>query len=1010
GFVDTLRNVEQVSASFYADTLIGGIANEWFEGRGGADSIDGGGGSNTVSYFNDTAGVTVKLGGWVGGGGEFAAGYAGSATDGSGAIDVFKNIQGVIGSNYADVITGDANDNRLDGRGGNDTIDGGAGNDWVVYNQAMQGVRVDLSQGKAFDDGQGIGDAPQTEAVETDTLISIENVQGGWGNDSIVGSAEANELQGGAGSDTLDGGAGNDTLVGGAGNDSIIGGDGSDTAVFTLAKSSYKISVVSDQIRVEDISGGTEGVDLLSGIETFKFADQSLSAQSLFGLNATPIAASSTLTTLEDKALVLSTSNFAFKDSDQSDSLQEVSITALPTKGSLTINAAPVTVGKIITVADINAGKLLFTPAVDANGATYATVGFKVSDGKDWSTSSYVLTIGVTAVNDAPVFANPTVTVAGTEDTVLYRTVKATDVDAGDRLTYAITTQGKQGTVTIDAATGAYVYKPVKDANGTDSFVVTATDSANAVARQTVNVTLAAINDAPTFASTSVSVTGTENNVLPGTAKANDVDAGDTLTYAIKSQGNKGAVTIDSATGAYTYTPKLDAIGADSFVITATDSANAIARQTVNVTLAAVNNAPTFASTSVLVAGNEDNVLNGRVKATDRDAGDTLTYATTQGTKGAVSIDAATGAYIYTPIKDANGTDSFVITATDSAKAVATLTVKVTLSAMNDAPTFAAASVSVNGDEDTVLKGTAKATDVDGDKLTYAISRTQATKGEVTINPTTGEYVYTPVKDVNVDSFVITARDSANVVARQTVNVTLAAVNDAPIVAKAVTTPVSLTEGTAFIYILPRGTFKDVDDTVLTYSATGMPNWMGIDPANGKLSGTPGYNAADTAPLELTIKATDAGGLSAKMPLTVNVINTPNIRGTSGADSITAGLGNDSIRGGVGNDTLVGGAGNDLLTGQVGADRFVFDTILGTSNIDTITDFVTGTDKIVLSAKIFSKFTGSIAGSAITTDNLVVGAGATAQDKDDYLIYDTTTDLLSYDADGSGTGAAVAFV
>ena len=107
-----------------------------------------------------------------------------------------------------------------------------------------------------------------------------------------------------------------------------------------------------------------------------------------------------------------------------------------------------------------------------------------------------------------------------------------------------------------------------------------------------------------------------------------------------------------------------------------------------------------------------------------------------------------------------------------------------------------------------------------------------------------------------------------------------------------------------------------------------------------------------------------------------------------------------------------GGGGNDLLTGGDGADRFVFDTILGDSNTDTITDFVTKTDKIVLSAKVFSAFKGSSAGLPITTGNLVVGTGvsAVAKDKDDYLIYDTTSDLLYYDADGNGTGSAVAFV
>jgi Ca2+-binding RTX toxin-like protein len=108
----------------------------------------------------------------------------------------------------------------------------------------------------------------------------------------------------------------------------------------------------------------------------------------------------------------------------------------------------------------------------------------------------------------------------------------------------------------------------------------------------------------------------------------------------------------------------------------------------------------------------------------------------------------------------------------------------------------------------------------------------------------------------------------------------------------------------------------------------------------------------------------------------------------------------------------VGGAGNDVLTGGDGVDRFVYDSSSGSSDIDTIKDFMTGTDKIVLSAKVFSKFTGSSAGTPIAAGNLVVGAGSTAvaKDNDDYLIYDTASDLLSFDADGSGTGAPVAFV
>jgi VCBS repeat-containing protein len=340
------------------------------------------------------------------------------------------------------------------------------------------------------------------------------------------------------------------------------------------------------------------------------------------------------------------------------------------------------------------------------------------------------------------------------------------------------------------------------------------------------------------------------------------------------------------------------------------------------------------------------------------------------------------------------------------------------VTAVNDSPVFANPTVTATGTEDTVLTGTVKATDVDsGDMLSYSI-KTQGTKGAVTIDAATGAYTYTPKLDANgADSFVITATDSAKAVATQTVNLTLAAVNDAPTVAKAVTTPVSITEGKAFSYTLPTGTFKDVDDTVLTYRATGLPTGIIVDSKTGKLAGTVGYDAADTASLTATITATDKAGLSAAMPLTVNVINKPTILGTTSADSITAGVGNDSISGGAGNDTLsggagndtlVGGAGNDVLIGGDGTDRFVFDTALGATNIDTIKDFATGTDKIVLSAKIFSKFTVSSTGLVITADNLVVGPGAIAKDANDYLIYDTTSGLLYYDADGSNVVKPVA--
>ena len=65
-------------------------------------------------------------------------------------------------------------------------------------------------------------------------------------------------------------------------------------------------------------------------------------------------------------------------------------------------------------MAQIAAGLLVFTPAANANGASYAQIGFAVSDGALLDTTPNTLTINVTAVNDAPVSVNDTL--GATED------------------------------------------------------------------------------------------------------------------------------------------------------------------------------------------------------------------------------------------------------------------------------------------------------------------------------------------------------------------------------------------------------------------------------------------------------------------------------------------------------------------------------------------------------------------------------------------------------------------
>ena len=176
--VDTISGVNGVLGSRFDDTLIGsdGPQAEQFYGDAGNDNIDGGGGLlDRVVYRGSPAGATVNL-------------ATHTASDGFGNTDTLTNIEGVVGTEFNDWITGDGNDNRLIGQNGNDHLIGGAGNDILVGDDG-----VDL-YANAFGTG-------------------------GTSFDS--------------GNDTLDGGTGADTLTGGNGNDTFIFAPGGGADVVT---------------------------------------------------------------------------------------------------------------------------------------------------------------------------------------------------------------------------------------------------------------------------------------------------------------------------------------------------------------------------------------------------------------------------------------------------------------------------------------------------------------------------------------------------------------------------------------------------------------------------------------------------------------------------------------------------------------------------------------------------------------------------------------------------------
>ena len=197
GNTETLVSIEEVSGTILGDSFTGSDDNDFFEGRAGADSYDGGAGDfDQVSFDDDDSergafrGAVVDL-------------AAGTGTDPFGNAETFAGVEMLRGSPFGDSFTGGDERNTFRGLAGADTLDGGGGDgDEVRYDRDEReggsgGVTVNLDQGFAID---GFG--------ATDTLLNIERAQGTRFDDVFVGDDNYNWFRGFAGADSYDGGAG----------------------------------------------------------------------------------------------------------------------------------------------------------------------------------------------------------------------------------------------------------------------------------------------------------------------------------------------------------------------------------------------------------------------------------------------------------------------------------------------------------------------------------------------------------------------------------------------------------------------------------------------------------------------------------------------------------------------------------------------------------------------------------------------------------------------------------
>jgi Ca2+-binding RTX toxin-like protein len=230
-----------------AERLIGGPTGDSFVASAGNDTVDGGPGTDTVSFEAFASPIIIDLR------------INGTQTVAPGSVQRLSNMENVIGTAFGDYIAGrdgmnnlngnagtdtligEAGDDTLDGGPGSDSMAGGSGDDQYLVDDADDTITEDAGQGTdtAWVSGNGWTQGANIEITRLYGAGTLVN--GSGGNDIMVANAgAASLLNGGDGDDVLWGGSAAHTLMGGAGDDvfraqdgaaAMIGGPGDDQFV-----------------------------------------------------------------------------------------------------------------------------------------------------------------------------------------------------------------------------------------------------------------------------------------------------------------------------------------------------------------------------------------------------------------------------------------------------------------------------------------------------------------------------------------------------------------------------------------------------------------------------------------------------------------------------------------------------------------------------------------------------------------------------------------------------------
>ncbi|TFI56741.1 tandem-95 repeat protein, partial [Sphingomonas parva] len=768
------------------DVLIGGGGNDSIDGGAGADRIDGGEGIDTAIYFLSSAGVQISL-------------LAGTATGGDAQGDVLVSIENLVGSDFADSLTGDDRANLLSGGRGDDVLDGGAGDDVLIggrgadvliggegvdtvnYSLSVEGVTIDLANSAA-----GSGDA------QGDSFTGIEIVEGSYHDDVIRGDDADNRLRGGRGADVIDGRGGFDIADYSTADEAV-------TVDLALGRGLAGEAAGDTLIGIEMLLGSVHD-DTLRGSAGDDVFDGGYGDDALLG------GAGSDLYVFDFD----SKQDVITEIGDENDIDRIVMGSAIGPKDVSLLRQGD----DLFIELERDDGFLIDTIRVTNHflGAATGIEAISFANGARWDRDRIAEMIRIGRFN-----AEDDIYRFGVEDETVVidpATLIRNDAEEGvDKLVLVSVQNGKKGSARI-REDGMIEFIPAKDHHGDAFFDYTVRDEFGRESSATVEVNLAPVNDAPTAVDDAL-IYAEEDKTLRvriDSLLANDFDidddwfdlritgveplknlAGNELNPYKESGYDPATHITGKVDGDYLeFHIRPDYFGFAGFVYTVSDPWGATAKGKVEVYVSPVNDAPRAQDTTRWIRLEQTSIITvAQLMAQTYDIeGDAVSFVGlhlaangSAATNGQAVLDAASGTIAFTP--DALGDATLKYDVIDARGASATLTYKLKVRPLNDAP-VARNDYGFRTLEDQILVIDPKTllandSDENGDTLIFEGVQRFPDNGKVRVNAA-GMIEFSPRADYNGSAgFEYYISDGRGGTAKAYVAITVMPRNDGPV-------------------------------------------------------------------------------------------------------------------------------------------------------------------------------------------------------------------------------------